>query len=65
VNGLIPILDHISKLKIEVDLQDVLKWFTFDNTCLMVLGFDPVSFSVEFTKWKCENAFQRDRNLLW
>lgn len=50
VTGLIPLLNHISKSEIEVDLQEVFKRFTFDNSCLMVLGFDPISLSVEFPK---------------
>lgn len=57
VDGLIPFLDHISKLEIEVDLQEVFKRFTFDNSCLMVLGFDPVSLSVDFPKRKHAKAF--------
>ncbi|XP_018836401.2 alkane hydroxylase MAH1-like [Juglans regia] len=57
VDGLIPFLDHISKLEIEVDLQEVFKRFTFDNSCLMVLGLDPVSLSVDFPKCKHAKAF--------
>ena len=30
-----------------MDLQDVLQRFTFDNTCLLVLGFDPNCISVD------------------
>uniref|UniRef100_A0A7N2KT21 Cytochrome P450 n=1 Tax=Quercus lobata TaxID=97700 RepID=A0A7N2KT21_QUELO len=57
VTGLIPLLNHISKSNIEVDLQEVFKRFTFDNSCLMVLGFDPISLSVEFPKRTYEKAF--------
>lgn len=57
VNGLIPVLDHISDLEIEVDLQEVFKRFTFDNSCLMVLGFDPTSLSVDFPKRTYAKAF--------
>ena len=41
----------------EADLQDVFKRFTFDNSCLMVLGFDPISLSVEFPNRTYEKAF--------
>ena len=57
VNRLIPVLNHVSISKIEVDLQDIFKRFTFDNTCSMVLGFDPKSLSVEFPKLTYEKAF--------
>ena len=39
--GVFPVLEHVSRLGTEVDLQDVFQRFTFDNTCLLVLGFDP------------------------
>ncbi|KAK7823253.1 alkane hydroxylase mah1 [Quercus suber] len=57
VAGLIPLLNYISKSNIEVDLQEVFKRFTFDNSCLMVLGFDPISLLVEFPKRTYEKAF--------
>ena len=37
--SLIPILDHVSSLGIEVDLQDIFQRFTFDNVCLTVLWY--------------------------
>ncbi|KAK7823255.1 alkane hydroxylase mah1 [Quercus suber] len=57
VAGLIPLLNYISKSNIEVDLQEIFKRFTFDNSCLMVLGFDPISLLVEFPKRTYEKAF--------
>jgi cytochrome P450 len=57
VNGLIPVLDHVSEAEIEVDLQEIFKRFTFDNSCLMVLGFDPTSLSVDFPKRTYAKAF--------
>lgn len=59
VTGLIPLLNHISKSEIEVDLQEVFKRFTFDNSCLMVLGFDPISLSVEFPKRTYERLLMK------
>nr|XP_015879106.3 alkane hydroxylase MAH1-like [Ziziphus jujuba var. spinosa] len=40
-----------------VDLQDVFQRLTFDNICLLVLGFDPHCLSIEFPKVECKKAF--------
>ncbi|KAJ7974646.1 putative Cytochrome P450 [Quillaja saponaria] len=56
-NGLIPILNHVSETGKEIDLQDVFQRFTFDNICLMVLGFDPVSLSDRFPQVSVQKAF--------
>ncbi|KAM3681473.1 hypothetical protein ACJW30_12G000100 [Castanea mollissima] len=55
--GLIPILDHVSSLGIEVDLQDIFQRFTFDSICLMVLGHDPNCLSIEFPEVAHFKAF--------
>ncbi|KAL5751871.1 hypothetical protein ACOSQ2_022378 [Xanthoceras sorbifolium] len=47
-NGIIPILENVSKQGISVDLQDLFQRFTFDSTCIMVTGYDPGCLSVEF-----------------
>ncbi|KAK2664235.1 hypothetical protein Ddye_002809 [Dipteronia dyeriana] len=47
-NGMIPILEHVSKQDISVDLQDLFKRFTFDSTCILITGYDPGCLSVEF-----------------
>ncbi|XAR62306.1 hypothetical protein NMG60_11017023 [Bertholletia excelsa] len=39
--GLIPILEHVSKQGLVVDLQDLFQRFTFDTTCILVTGYDP------------------------
>jgi cytochrome P450 len=57
VNGLILVLNHVSEVEIEVDLQEVFKRFTFNNSCLMVLGFDPTSLFVDFPKRMYAKAF--------
>jgi hypothetical protein len=57
VNGLILVLNHVSEVEIEVDLQEVFKRFTFDNSRLMVLGFDPTSLFVDFPKRMHAKAF--------
>ncbi|KAG5529293.1 hypothetical protein RHGRI_029854 [Rhododendron griersonianum] len=46
--GLIPVLEQICQLGLVMDLQDLLKRFTFDTTCILVNGYDPNSLSLEF-----------------
>uniref|UniRef100_A0A2N9G7F5 Cytochrome P450 n=1 Tax=Fagus sylvatica TaxID=28930 RepID=A0A2N9G7F5_FAGSY len=55
--GLFPVLDHVSRQGIELDLQDVFQRFTFDNTCSLVLGFDPNSLSVDLPEVASRRAF--------
>ena len=55
--GLIPILDHVSALGIEVDMQDLFTRFTFDNICIFVLGTDPGVLSIEFREESYVKAF--------
>ncbi|KAJ9152852.1 hypothetical protein P3X46_026365 [Hevea brasiliensis] len=55
--GLIPVLQHVSRLGIAVDLQDLFQRFTFDNICLLVLGFDPNSLSVDLPEVAYKTAF--------
>lgn len=45
--GLIPILEHVSKKGLVVDLQDLFQRFTFDTTCILVTGYDPCCLSPE------------------
>ncbi|XP_015866209.3 alkane hydroxylase MAH1-like [Ziziphus jujuba] len=56
INGLLPVLDHVSTTQIQVDLQDVFQRLTFDNICLLVLGFDPLCLSIDFPKVEHEKA---------
>ncbi|CAA7020590.1 unnamed protein product [Microthlaspi erraticum] len=46
-NGLVPLLDHVAKEKLDVDLQDMFQRFTFDTTCVLSTGYDPGCLSVE------------------
>ncbi|TXG67808.1 hypothetical protein EZV62_009083 [Acer yangbiense] len=55
--GLIPVLEHVSKLGMEVDLNELFKRFTFDVVGLLVFGFDSNSLSVEFPVIPHEKAF--------
>ncbi|KAF2308459.1 hypothetical protein GH714_009786 [Hevea brasiliensis] len=57
LKGLFPVLENASILANEVDIQDVLKRFMFDNICLLVLGFDPNSLSPEFPQIPCAKAY--------
>ncbi|XP_015866218.4 alkane hydroxylase MAH1-like [Ziziphus jujuba] len=57
VDGLIPLLHHVSTTEIQVDLQEVFQRLTFDNICLLVLGFDPHCLSIEFPEVAYEKAF--------
>ncbi|KAK3017197.1 hypothetical protein RJ639_007752 [Escallonia herrerae] len=53
--GLIPVLDHVSKEGLEVDLQDVFERLMLDATCMMLTGYDPGSLRSGFE----EVAFSR------
>ncbi|KAI9081593.1 hypothetical protein K1719_036479 [Acacia pycnantha] len=57
VSCLIPLLDHIARHGIEVDLQGVFNRFNFDTTCSTILGSDPKSLAADFPKVACERAF--------
>ncbi|KAM3713484.1 hypothetical protein ACJW30_01G261500 [Castanea mollissima] len=64
--GLIPILDYVSSLGIEVDLQDIFQRFTFDSVCLTVLGHDPNCLSIEFPEVAHSKAFDElEKSLLY
>lgn len=56
-SGLIPLLDSVSEKRSEVDLQQVFQRFTFDSTCILVLGHDPATLSVNFPHVSYEKAF--------
>ncbi|KAJ4724729.1 putative Cytochrome P450 [Melia azedarach] len=55
--GLFLVLDHVSELGMEVDMQDVFKLFTSDVYWLFGLGFDPNCLSVEFPEVQYVKAF--------
>lgn len=46
--GLIPVLEHVSKEGLVIDLQDLFQRLTFDTTCILVTGFDPGCLSLDF-----------------
>lgn len=45
--GLIPVLEHVYKQSLVLDLQDLFQRFTFDATCVIVTGFDPGCLSID------------------
>lgn len=45
--GLIPILEHVAKQDLIVDLQDLFKRYTFDTTCIWLMGYDPMCLSID------------------
>ncbi|XP_065879218.1 alkane hydroxylase MAH1-like [Euphorbia lathyris] len=56
-NGLFPVLENASKLGNVVDLQDIVQRLTFDNICMLIVGFDPKCLSVELPRVAIEKAF--------
>ncbi|XWS41460.1 hypothetical protein CRYUN_Cryun17cG0083900 [Craigia yunnanensis] len=46
--GLIPVLEHVAKGGLVVNVEDVFQRFTFDATCILVTDYDPGCLSVEF-----------------
>ncbi|XP_038706296.1 alkane hydroxylase MAH1-like [Tripterygium wilfordii] len=48
--GIVPVLDHVCKQGIVMDMQDFFQRFTFDATCMLVTGYDPGCLSTEFPK---------------
>ncbi|WCJ21154.1 cytochrome P450 family 96 subfamily A polypeptide 1 [Euphorbia peplus] len=56
-NGLFPVLENASKLGNVVDLQDIIQRLTFDNICMLIVGFDPECLTVEFPRVAIEKAF--------
>ncbi|KAI4351227.1 hypothetical protein L6164_005605 [Bauhinia variegata] len=58
-NCLLPLLDHISKQGMVVDLQDVFNRLTFDTNSSKVMGVDPNSLSIHFPQVACQIAFDQ------
>ncbi|MED6151335.1 hypothetical protein PIB30_081526 [Stylosanthes scabra] len=57
LNTLLPIFEHAWLHGKVLDLQDVFSRFMFDETCLMLLGYDPNSLSIDFPLVEVEKAF--------
>ncbi|CAO2840571.1 unnamed protein product [Amaranthus hypochondriacus] len=50
-NGLIPILDHACKNKIEIDLQDVFLRLMYDTMSIIMMDHDPLSLSINLSSF--------------
>ncbi|KAF5194769.1 alkane hydroxylase MAH1-like [Thalictrum thalictroides] len=55
-SGLIPVLEHVLEQNMVVDLQDLLKRFTFDTTLVLLSGIDPCCLAIEFNKFPYVDA---------
>ncbi|KAF8411570.1 hypothetical protein HHK36_004125 [Tetracentron sinense] len=55
--GLVPVLEHVAKQSLVVDLQDVFQRFTFDSTCILASGSDPGCLSIDFPDAPFSKAF--------
>ncbi|KAF8404215.1 hypothetical protein HHK36_009098 [Tetracentron sinense] len=55
--GLVPVLEHVSKQSLVVDLQDVFQRFTFDSICVLASGYDPGCLSIDFPDVPFSKAF--------
>lgn len=53
--SLIPVL--------EVDLQDIFQHLTFDNVCLIFLGYDPKTFPLNSVKLNMQKYLMKWRNV--
>ncbi|XVE67861.1 hypothetical protein DITRI_Ditri09bG0021800 [Diplodiscus trichospermus] len=55
--SLIPVLEHVMKHGVEVDLENLLQRFDYDHICLLALGIDPNTLSVDFPDVPSKVAF--------
>ncbi|XP_022774378.1 alkane hydroxylase MAH1-like [Durio zibethinus] len=62
--SLIPVLEHVMKLGVEVDLENLLQRFDYDHICLLALGIDPNTLSVEFPNVPSKVAFDEVEEVL-
>ncbi|XP_054799949.1 alkane hydroxylase MAH1-like [Prosopis cineraria] len=60
-----PLLDHLERQGIEVDLHDVFNRLNFDIICSMVLGSDLKSVAVDSPKVTCERAFNEAEEFIF
>ncbi|GKA78364.1 alkane hydroxylase MAH1-like protein [Tanacetum coccineum] len=55
-DGLLPVLEDVSRQGVELDLQDIFQRFTFDTICKLLFDYDPQSMSPDFPDIPCEKA---------
>ncbi|XVE84040.1 hypothetical protein DITRI_Ditri16bG0136900 [Diplodiscus trichospermus] len=46
--SLIPVLEHVMRHGMEIDLENLLQRFDYDHICMLALGLNPKTLSVEF-----------------
>ncbi|KAJ8447009.1 hypothetical protein Cgig2_033578 [Carnegiea gigantea] len=54
--GLIPILDHVAKQGLEIELQDLFGRFTFDTISTVVLDYDPRTLCFDLPNFPVSKA---------
>ncbi|KAL7142961.1 hypothetical protein ABFS83_08G159800 [Erythranthe nasuta] len=54
--GLVPVLDQFLQRGIEVEMQDILERFAFDNICHLLFNHNPCSLSADLPHVRCERA---------
>ncbi|KAE8700102.1 putative late blight resistance protein-like protein R1B-23-like [Hibiscus syriacus] len=64
-NGLIPVLEHVAKFGLVVDLEDVFQRFTFDFTCILVTGNNPECLSIDFPEVRFSKALDEAEEALF
>ncbi|KAF5948981.1 hypothetical protein HYC85_014938 [Camellia sinensis] len=55
--GLIPVFEHALELGTEMNLKELFQHFTFDSTCILVLGHDLTSLYIGLPDVAHEKAF--------
>ncbi|KAL2473229.1 Cytochrome [Forsythia ovata] len=56
-NRLIPFLEHVAELGIQVDMQELFKRYSFDNTSMLLFGRDLETLCIGLPDLKQEKAF--------
>ncbi|KAK3042625.1 hypothetical protein RJ639_000877 [Escallonia herrerae] len=59
--GLIPILQHATEKRLEVDLQGLFERLNYDSVCILVLGHDPASLSIDLPHIPSEKRLVKPR----
>ncbi|XP_054801476.1 alkane hydroxylase MAH1-like [Prosopis cineraria] len=62
---LVPLIDHVERKGIEVDLQDMFNRFNFDTICSKIIGSDPKCLAIDFPEVACERAFNEAEEFIF
>ncbi|PIM98105.1 Cytochrome P450 CYP4/CYP19/CYP26 subfamily [Handroanthus impetiginosus] len=55
--ALIPILELVSEMGMEVDMQELFQRLAFDCSCMLIIGHDPTSLCIDLPHLPHEKAF--------